>query len=149
MLPHVDPIVPAPDDPDPEPEGEWTVPGGVTEFRVVLIGGGTGGGSGWPGKNGGDAETYTDIEQTADMSAIWYGAEGGDGGAGGAGGSPGRVKVLLFKMLFLEQPIIGNWEKVVKEEQLLDSSKIPFLSSEEHWKMRIQAQLIRMLKLRH
>ena len=97
LLPHVDPIVPDPDDPDPEPEGEWTVPEGVTEFKVVLIGGGTGGGSGWPGKNGGDAETYTDIEQTADMSAIWFGAEGGDGGAGGSGGSPGRVKVFTIQ----------------------------------------------------
>ena len=75
-------------------EGDWEVPDGVTEFKAVLISGGTGGGSGWPGQNGEDARTYTDIEQTADLSAVWYGAEGGDGGAGGAGGSPGRVKVF-------------------------------------------------------
>lgn len=94
---HEDTIIPEPDPEDPEQEiteGDWTVPEDVTEFKVVLIGGGTGGGSGWPGKNGEDARTYTNIDETADLSAVWYGAEGGDGGAGGVGGSPGRVKVV-------------------------------------------------------
>lgn len=77
--------------------GVFTVPTGAEEIKVVLIGGGTGGGSGWPGKNGDDARTYTEIEETADLSAIWYGAEGGDGGAGGAGGTPGRVKVVTIQ----------------------------------------------------
>ena len=94
---HVDPI-PDPKDPDPDPgfEGEWIVPEGVTEFDVVLISGGTGGGSGWPGKNGDDAQTFTDIEQTADLSSVWYGAEGGDGGAGGAGGLGGKIRIIHF-----------------------------------------------------
>ena len=92
--------VPEPDPEDPEQEiteGDWTVPDGVTEFKVILIGGGTGGGSGWPGKNGKDARTYTNTEETADLSAVWYGAEGGDGGEGGGGGSPGRVKIFTVE----------------------------------------------------
>ena len=100
LMPHVDTIVPEPDPEDPDQkiiEGDWVVPDGVTEFKVVLMSGGTGGGSGWPGKNGDDANTYTDIEQTADISAVWYGAEGGDGGLGGAGGSSCRVKIFAIE----------------------------------------------------
>ena len=92
--------VPEPDPEDPTQiitEGDWTVPEGVTQFKVVLIGGGTGGGSGWPGENGEDAYCHTEVESTADLSAVWYGAEGGDGGAGGSGGSPGRVKVVVVE----------------------------------------------------
>ena len=73
--------------------GTWTVPDGVTSFRAVMIAGGTGGTSGYPGKNGSDAYAHTNVEQDADLSAIWYGAEGGDGGDGGQGGGPGRVVV--------------------------------------------------------
>ena len=76
---------------------EWPDGEAPEECKVVIIGGGTGGGSGWPGKNGGDARTYTNIEQTADLSAIYYGAEGGDGGNGGSGGSPGRVKIVTIE----------------------------------------------------
>lgn len=97
LFAHVVILEPEPDPENPEAkitEGDWEVPDGVTEFRVVLIGGGTGGGSGWPGQNGQDAQTHTDIETTADLSAVWFGAEGGAGGAGGAGGSPGRVKIV-------------------------------------------------------
>lgn len=99
LLPHVDVLIPEPDPEDPEEEvfeGDWEVPDGITEFRVVLISGGTGGGSGWPGKNGADAITYTEVDTTADLSAVWYGAEGGDGGAGGSGGAPGRVKDFMI-----------------------------------------------------
>lgn len=74
--------------------GSWTVPEDVTSFKAVLIGAGTGGGSGWPGKNGKDAEAYT--QSLGDSPAPWYGAEGGDGGAGGTGGQPGKVKTILF-----------------------------------------------------
>ena len=74
-----------------EDGGTFTVPDGVTEMKVVMIGGGTGGGSGWPGHNGEDAITHTEVESTANLTAVWYGAEGGDGGEGGAGGSPGKV----------------------------------------------------------
>lgn len=79
-----------------EDGGTFTWPDGIVPERckIVIIGGGTGGGSGWPGKNGKDARTHTDVESTADLSAVWYGAEGGDGGAGGTGGLPGRVKVV-------------------------------------------------------
>ena len=78
-------------------EGDWEVPEGVTEFKAVLIGGGTGGGSGWPGENGQDAYAYTEVEQGDDLSARWFGAEGGDGGNGGSGGTPGRVKTVLVE----------------------------------------------------
>lgn len=94
LYPIIDPILPDPDeDPDPgeEEEGDWVVPDGVTSFRVVLIGGGQGGSSGEPGYNGDDAITYIEMDQDADLSAIWYGAEGGDGGAGGSGGSGGKI----------------------------------------------------------
>lgn len=79
-----------------EDGGTFTVPAEVFEsenpqIRVVMIGGGTGGGSGWPGENGDDAMTYTDFAQDGDVSGVWYGAEGGDGGQGGTGGTPGRV----------------------------------------------------------
>lgn len=80
-----------------EDGGVFTVPEGVTQLKVVLIGGGTGGGSGWPGENGGDAYCHTNVEQDADLSAMFYGAEGGDGGAGGAGGSPGRVRTVVIE----------------------------------------------------
>ncbi len=82
---------------EPVTEGDWVVPDGVTQFKVVIIGGGTGGGSGWPGKNGRDAHCYTEVAETDDLSGIWYGAEGGDGGDGGAGGSPGRVKIVTVE----------------------------------------------------
>lgn len=77
-----------------EDGGTFEVPDGVEEMRVVIIGGGTGGSSGWPGENGKDAETHVEVESTADLSAVWYGAEGGDGGNGGYGGQPGRVKIV-------------------------------------------------------
>lgn len=82
-----------------EDEGTFTWPDGVTpeECKVVIIGGGTGGYSGWPGENGDDATSYIEVESTADLSAVWYGAEGGDGGAGGSGGAPGRVKVVTIE----------------------------------------------------
>ena len=80
-----------------EDGGTFEVPDGVEEIKVVIIGGGTGGGSGWPGKNGEEGNAYTEIEQTADLSAFWYGAEGGDGGDGGAGGEPGRVKIIKIE----------------------------------------------------
>ena len=79
-------------------EGEWEVPDNVTEIKVVIIGGGTGGGSGWPGENGQDGMSYTEVESTADLSAVWYGAEGGEGGAGGSGGTPGRIKVVTLSV---------------------------------------------------
>lgn len=82
-----------------EDGGNFTWPDGVTpeQCKIVIIGGGTGGSSGWPGENGQDAYTHTEVESTADLSAVWYGAEGGDGGAGGSGGLAGRVKVVTIE----------------------------------------------------
>ncbi len=93
---HVAVLVPVWDEENEEwvYDGDWTVPEGVTEFKAVLIGGGTGGGSGLPGANGQDAYTHVNVASDADISGMWYGAEGGDGGAGGAGGAPARVKVV-------------------------------------------------------
>lgn len=74
--------------------GTWTVPEGVTQFRAVLIGGGTGGSSGYPGQNGEDAYCHTNVSEDEDLSGMWFGAKGGAGGAGGYGGRQGRVKVV-------------------------------------------------------
>lgn len=79
-----------------EDGGVFTVPEAVLQteepsMRVVLIPGGTGGSSGWPGANGSDARVYTNVKETDDISSVWFGAEGGAGGSGGDGGSPGQV----------------------------------------------------------
>lgn len=97
---HVDVLVPIWDEEEEEwvYEGEWEVPEDVSEIKAVIIGGGTGGGSGWPGENGQDGMSYTEVESTADLSAVWYGAEGGEGGAGGSGGTPGRIKVVTLSV---------------------------------------------------
>lgn len=91
---HVDVIVPTWDAENEEwvYSGSWNVPDGVTDFKVVMIGGGRGGSSGYPGSNGRDAYTHVNVSQDSNMSAMFYGAEGGDGGNGGEGGAPGRVK---------------------------------------------------------
>jgi len=64
--------------------GSFTVPTGVTEIGVVLIGGGTGGHSGHPGKDG-----------TSGWSSTPYGGEGGEGSEGGSGG---RVLQLTLQV---------------------------------------------------
>lgn len=96
---HVDILTPTEDPETGETvfSGDWTVPEGVTQFKVVLISGGTGGSSGWPGQNGDDARTYTDVSSTDSIEASWYGAEGGAGGAGGTGGAPGRVRSFVIE----------------------------------------------------
>jgi len=80
-----------------EDGGTFTVPEGATSIKVVMIGGGTGGSSGYPGYNGDDAYVYTDINLDDNVSGNEYGAEGGDGGDGGAGGSAGRVKTVVIE----------------------------------------------------
>lgn len=67
------------------------------QIKVVLISGGNGGSSGWPGKNGRDTYTHTSVSADADISGMWYGGEGGDGGFGGSGGDPGRVLTVTIK----------------------------------------------------
>lgn len=82
-----------------EDGGTFTLPAealAAGQIKVVMIGGGTGGSSGWPGQNGEDSSGDTGASMETDISGIWYGAEGGDGGDGGDGGSPGRVKAVVI-----------------------------------------------------
>lgn len=65
-------------------DSTWTVPDGVTEIRVVLIGGGQGGSKGSDGSDGQDGRVITDLNQAIT-------ANGGDGGDGGSGGNGGKV----------------------------------------------------------
>lgn len=74
--------------------GTWTAPQNAEHVKLVMIGGGTGGESGYPGKNGSDANAHTFVSDDADISGMWYGAEGGNGGQGGNGGGPGRVRIV-------------------------------------------------------
>lgn len=79
-----------------EDEGVFELPEGVTSIKVVMIGGGTGGSSGYPGENGDDAYVYTNISHDRDMTGNVYGARGGAGGKGGTGGAAGRVKAVVI-----------------------------------------------------
>lgn len=67
--------------------GTWTVPAGVTEATVVLIGGGSGGASGADGQR----VTVTSRTYTNTTSASFSGKSAGEGGAGGDGGSGGNI----------------------------------------------------------
>lgn len=85
-----------------EDGGVFQVPEEVFEatnpqIRVVMIAGGTGGTGGWPGENGKDAYTHVGVHQGSDVSAMWYGAEGGNGGVGGEGGNGGRVYAVTIE----------------------------------------------------
>lgn len=62
--------------------GEWKVPEGVTEARVVVIGGGTGGNAGQQGQQGQWGKEYATTVVPDDLSHS-------DGGPGGQGGGPG------------------------------------------------------------
>lgn len=65
----------------------WTVPAGVTRIRLVLIGGGTGGSSGYPGADGTGQRMGT---------SSYTGGKGGAGGLGGAGGQGGKILVVTL-----------------------------------------------------
>lgn len=69
--------------------GRWTVPEGVKNLRVVLIGGGDGGQGGYNGQNGEDSESSTANGHGG--SAYSPGGSGGAGGDRGLGGSGGKV----------------------------------------------------------
>lgn len=84
-------------------DGTWTVPAGVTNLRVVLIGGGEGGHPGEPGKtaseySGGYNHSYSvsDYSQSDSGYGRYY---GGDGGAGGSGGAGGKILQSTLKVL--------------------------------------------------
>lgn len=63
--------------------GTWEVPAGVTEFYLVLIGGGTGGDSGYAGENGGTNYNWASTSPAA----------GGNYGNNGAGGKVYEAQV--------------------------------------------------------
>lgn len=67
--------------------GTWTVPDGVTEATVVLIGGGSGGNSGADGQRA----TVTSRTYKNATSGSLSGKSAGDGGVGGDGGSGGNI----------------------------------------------------------
>lgn len=70
--------------------GTWTVPEGVTQVTVVLIGGGDGGDGGINGANG--TRQIVDKIVYRYNHAMGGGAgQGGQGGAGGQGGSGGMI----------------------------------------------------------
>lgn len=72
----------------------WTVPDGVDNIRIVLIGGGQGGASGLPGEPPVIGEATTSYVESSNMETYRQGRGGDDGGAGGtagAGGEGGKV----------------------------------------------------------
>lgn len=84
-------------------DGTWTVPAGVTNLRVVLIGGGAGGN---PGEKGGEAKEYSGAYNYSDSSITDYNRYqsgygyyyGGDGGSGGDGGLGGKIMQSTLKV---------------------------------------------------
>ena len=73
--------------------GAWTVPDGVTNLRIVLIGGGAGGNPGKQGKTASEysggytaSDSVTDYSDTYSGYGTYYGGDGGAGGTGGVGG---------------------------------------------------------------
>lgn len=83
--------------------GAWTVPDGVTNLRIVLIGGGAGGN---PGEKGGEAKyagdySHTDssLSDTTQYQSGYGYYYGGDGGSGGAGGLGGKIMQSTLKVV--------------------------------------------------
>lgn len=87
--------------------GTWTVPAGVTDIRIALIGGGGGGQGGYDGEDGAggrydpDWGMYGDLHRYGDRDegylGYYYPPDGQPlkkGGAGGAPGVPGKVCVI-------------------------------------------------------
>lgn len=70
----------------------FTVPAGVHNIRVVLIGGGQGGQGGYRGSTGGSGGTA----ESRSVSGTTNGAAGkaGSGGAAGSGGSGGKIYIV-------------------------------------------------------
>lgn len=80
--------------------GTWTVPAGVTDIRIALIGGGGGGTGGYDGEAGADSE-HGDMERVADEQGgpLGYYYRSGHqpvkkGGAGGDPGTPGKAYII-------------------------------------------------------
>lgn len=72
----------------------WTVPEGVTQVRVVCIGGGSAGYSGYNGSTGGPGVTYQGSNERTYNGSVyrtaWKGITAGTAGAPGNGGEPGN-----------------------------------------------------------
>lgn len=79
----------------------WVVPEGVTEVRIVLISGGTGGASGHPGEAATLGTKLTDSSKVSNMT-VYYAlttiGKSGEGGEPGEGGSGGRIFQATFKV---------------------------------------------------
>ena len=69
----------------------YQVPQGVSHLHVVLIGGGTGGGSGHPGENVGKQESMETSVPPGDTITYVPLAEAGEGGEGGTPGEGGKI----------------------------------------------------------
>lgn len=80
----------------------WTVPDGVEEVRIVLIGGGPGGYSGGAGNSGGSTSQTRSGSHTGLYPGKYFIRDASEGGAGGVGGSPspngGRVYSTTIKV---------------------------------------------------
>lgn len=75
--------------------GTWTVPSGVLDITIVLIGGGQGGQG---GHNGAAGTAGTSVTSTAGQTKNSAGGTGGAGGAAGTGGSCGRVFQAMYEV---------------------------------------------------
>lgn len=83
--------------------GSWTVPEGVTQIRVVLIGGGSGGRGGFNAADlsAPDPITYTDLDTSVALYQKGFGPSilpGGPGGDPGQGGAGGRILVVTISV---------------------------------------------------
>lgn len=79
----------------------WVVPEGVTEIRIVLISGGTGGASGKPGEAATLGQSMTETSKVSNMTQYYYLTtigKSGEGGEPGQGGSGGRIFQATFKV---------------------------------------------------
>lgn len=83
--------------------GTWTVPAGVTDIRIALIGGGDGGQGGYDGEDGAYGHSgwgdYGDMDRYADEDEGYLGYYYDDqplkkGGAGGEPGTPGKAYII-------------------------------------------------------
>ena len=66
--------------------GSWTVPDGVTNIRVILVGAGSGGDGGYNGADGESGYVSDRIDATEA-----HGGAGGQGGKAGSAGSGGKI----------------------------------------------------------
>lgn len=69
--------------------GTFTVPAGVTQMRVYIVGGGQSGEPGLKGQNGTSA-----TGSVGGKSLVSKEGDGGDGGEGGFGGLPGKLTIV-------------------------------------------------------